>query len=540
MKRIILYFEQNPWVLYLIASVLVLPAFLVNLGLMPLRFDGAFRGLVALEMLYSDNYITPTLNGEFYYNKPPLFNWFILLIYKLTGVYNEFTIRIPVILSIIFIGIAVYVFLHKRFNRDFAMINAFLFMTGGCLFFGYSSLGLTDVTYSFLLLMSFFSLYHFYLKEKLFLAFVLSWLFAAGGYLVKGLPAVAFQVITLVVFMVVNKDFKRLFHWKHILGVFGFLIPLVAYYYSYFRINPDGWERVVYRMYIESAQKSTLGTNSFMDFVEHIARFPLWFWYNLLPYSLLIIFCFRKDYYSQIRANKLLLFSFWAFLFNVLVYWVSPGTDKNMKYMIMLFPMFYLIIYFFYDKFKDPAKTRTKVLHYIFLGLSILFALASLYAPFYKETRELPYISLISILLFVFLAFFSYVLYRISMHKLWVFIIVIIIARIGFNFIMQPVYVSSLQEVEFKKEAIEAGKAIGGEDVYLCTYINEDITFYISREIGRILPMHHKETYDDNIFYIFDHRQMKEIRNSGRDFEIFSEFACEHENKDLFLIKFRE
>ena len=39
--------------------------------------DEAIRSLVALEMKLSGNLITPTLHGEYYYNKPPLYNWIL-------------------------------------------------------------------------------------------------------------------------------------------------------------------------------------------------------------------------------------------------------------------------------------------------------------------------------------------------------------------------------------------------------------------------------------------------------------------------------
>jgi len=162
MNKVVRFLENNPRIIYITAIVLVIPAFLINLGLMPLRFDGAFRGLIALEMMLQDQYIAPTINGLFYYNKPPLFNWFIVLIFKLTGVYNEFTIRLPVIISLLFIAITIFVFLRKRYTLDFAFINAFFFLTGGCIFFGYSSVGLVDFTFAWFLILAYYSIYHFF------------------------------------------------------------------------------------------------------------------------------------------------------------------------------------------------------------------------------------------------------------------------------------------------------------------------------------------------------------------------------------------
>ena len=68
--------------------VLLLPALLINLGLMSFIDDEGIRSLVALEMRLSGNYMAPTMNGEWYYNKPPLFKWIRLGYYQVFGVWE--------------------------------------------------------------------------------------------------------------------------------------------------------------------------------------------------------------------------------------------------------------------------------------------------------------------------------------------------------------------------------------------------------------------------------------------------------------------
>ena len=64
---------------------LLLPALFINLGLMPFILDEGTRADVSMEMALIGNYIAPTINGEFYYNKPPLFNWLQMLSCKNYG-----------------------------------------------------------------------------------------------------------------------------------------------------------------------------------------------------------------------------------------------------------------------------------------------------------------------------------------------------------------------------------------------------------------------------------------------------------------------
>lgn len=56
--------------------------------------DEGRSGVIAKEMLASGNWITLTLNGEPYYDKPALYFWLVALGLKLLGL-NEFAVRLP-------------------------------------------------------------------------------------------------------------------------------------------------------------------------------------------------------------------------------------------------------------------------------------------------------------------------------------------------------------------------------------------------------------------------------------------------------------
>ena len=89
--------------LYGFAVLLLFPALLINLGLIAFIDDEGIRSLVALQMKFSGNYITPTLFGEYYYNKPPLYNWILLAFFEFTGIANEWTARIPTLIFLLLI-----------------------------------------------------------------------------------------------------------------------------------------------------------------------------------------------------------------------------------------------------------------------------------------------------------------------------------------------------------------------------------------------------------------------------------------------------
>lgn len=61
----------------ILAGILFLPAYLLNLNMVQLIRDEAIRAIVAFEMIQSGDFITPTIGGQPYLMKPPLFNWII-------------------------------------------------------------------------------------------------------------------------------------------------------------------------------------------------------------------------------------------------------------------------------------------------------------------------------------------------------------------------------------------------------------------------------------------------------------------------------
>ena len=82
-----------------------------NYGKMQMIDDEGIRALVAVEMMNSGEYLTPTLGGDLYLKKPPLFNWFIVGSYKLFGEVNEWSLRFPTIcFLLIFCTSALYCF----------------------------------------------------------------------------------------------------------------------------------------------------------------------------------------------------------------------------------------------------------------------------------------------------------------------------------------------------------------------------------------------------------------------------------------------
>lgn len=187
-------------------------------------------------MIISGDYITPTLQGNIYLNKPPLYNWIIAGSFKLFNNYSTFALRFPVIISIFIFGFIIYHFV-KLYLKNFqvAYFSAIAFITNGRILIYDSLQGLIDITFGWVMFLLFMLIYHFGEKGKYYQLFIFTYLLTTAGFLMKGLPAIAFQGITLLTWAVYKKNFRKLFSLAHVTGALCFIIPVAIYYIAFFK-----------------------------------------------------------------------------------------------------------------------------------------------------------------------------------------------------------------------------------------------------------------------------------------------------------------
>lgn len=117
MQWLIKSLTNHPYYIWILVLLLLIPALFINIGLMPLLSDEPTRAIVTLEMMVKGNYITPTINGEFYYNKPPLFNWILAGFAYLTGNLNEVIFRLPTVISLLLFALAIFLIGKKKLEK---------------------------------------------------------------------------------------------------------------------------------------------------------------------------------------------------------------------------------------------------------------------------------------------------------------------------------------------------------------------------------------------------------------------------------------
>src|SRR3954465_4668675 len=80
--------------------------YLPGLGSLKIKGGEGRRILPAVTMLESGNYLVPQVGSEPYFRKPPLVNWLVAASFKVTGVRNEWTARLPSVLCVLMVALA--------------------------------------------------------------------------------------------------------------------------------------------------------------------------------------------------------------------------------------------------------------------------------------------------------------------------------------------------------------------------------------------------------------------------------------------------
>lgn len=313
---------------------------LLGLGVRPLEFEEPRRALVALEMGLRGDLVVPTTNGALYLNKPPLFSWLLLGLMRLTGGAGEAWLRLPTVLSFLLAGAAVAA-AARPLGRTTALLAPVLFFTFGDLLF-YGTLH-ADIDLFFTLLVTLQGLAIFGLEQRgrPLALFAVSYLLAAIAFLTKSYPALAFQALTLVAWLVAARRARWLFSWQHLAGLAVFLALAGGYFLLYAQRADAG--RYLLRLVLDSSERTVVASRHGAGaLLVQLVAFPLTLAKACLPWSLLAGVLFLPAFRARVRAEPLLRFAAIFVVANALPYWLSPGTRP--RYLFPLLPFVALLL----------------------------------------------------------------------------------------------------------------------------------------------------------------------------------------------------
>ena len=516
---------------YFLVIGLILTALFLNIGIQPLFLEEPRRAIVAMEMMEAGNLWVPLQLGEYYYFKPPIYNWLIILSVTLFQTWEEWAVRIPSVLSFISLAVLIYAVGKRHHSREMGLLSALFFMVSIDILFYFSLLAEIDLFYSLITFGVLSALLHFSNTQQYGWMYLTAYLLSAVGFLTKGMPSIAFLGLGILYTCYYHQQWKKLFHPMHFVSGFLFLGIVGGYflYYSQFH-DPIAFLEGIWT---QSSQR-TVVEHSWTRFLAHILVFPIDLFKNTLPASLILLFYFQKSSRKIIQNHPFLRYSLGMLAVQLILYWLSPGAKQ--RYIYMLYP---LVIYLASGIYINIKKSH-QWLNYLSTVLTMLLLVGGigLYA-FGKNYLTFPLVwpALLSVIFGLSLA----VLLR---QKIWPPVVVSVLAlsalRIVFDLVVLPQRATDSIAQSDKDRAAAIVERVKEQPLYL--YIEGDVpiieekelplsltmVFYLNKRRGTTLKS--KRQWESGVYYLAN----KKVVPDGID----TQFEHQYGKETIVLVQY--
>lgn len=359
-----------------------------NIGTYPLMDVDETRYVsMARDMFFSKDYLTLYLNGEYFFEKPPLYFWSECLSFGFFGKINEFTARFPCALYALILTFGIYFTGKKLVSLKFGLISALILATS-LEFTILSRYAILDIVLTSLVGLSILCgfLTQFVQEKNKKYFWWLFYVFSGLAVMAKGIPGfvVPFGVMFFVTLF--NKTFKQCFKPLYMIpGIILFLLITLP------------WHIIMLN------QHNPLFFNEYI-MKHHISRFlyaneinrPGPFYYyiivllwgtipHIFPLIGVIIEKIKNwkkiDFSNQTNEQKFLWFNIIGFVFTFLFF--TSSTTKLITYIL---PAYMFLSYIFgYIALEYICENKyAKSINIASYILAIIFLLTSIVALFIK------------------------------------------------------------------------------------------------------------------------------------------------------------
>ena len=327
---------------------------------------------VAREMLARRDWITPTLGGQPWLEKPILYYWQAIVAYKIFGV-SDWAARLPSAIDATLMVVAVFLFL-RRFRPDLELDGALITASAAGIV-GFARAASMDMPLAATFSIAMLAWYVWHeCENKTYLAVFYG--FIGLGTLAKGPIAPFLAAIIIVAFAIAQKDFALIRKTLWIPGILIFLLVAMPWYIAVQLRNPE-----FFRVFILEHNFSRFGTNRY-----HHPQ-PLWFYIpvaiiGLLPWAVFAIAAVAETLRGWWTERKNKLQSEDAFNLFLVIWFLLPllffslSQSKLPGYILPVFPAGTLLL-MEYVRRRGEMNARPSLL---MIGLHSLTAASLLLA----------------------------------------------------------------------------------------------------------------------------------------------------------------
>ena len=358
--------KLKPNTLALLLIILVTLVYFLPGLLSPRDFwveDEARYGEILREMVHFNQWVVPHLNDHFYPDKPPVFFWLAALVSIITGKITPFSGLLITWFTTLGAVLVTWSFAKTLWNERAAFLTAMIFVST-FLVIGMAQIVRMDMMLTWFSMWAVYCFYLWYTKEQKKYIY-LFYVFAAMAVLGKGPFGFTFPWFTAIIFLILEKEWKKLFKFVVHPGlILSVLIALSWMILAWFTGNKD------FVLTIINEQLLGRAVNSFSH------KEPLWFYLAVLPFVTLPWFPFVPRALKRWGTGfKLLLIYFISGFVTI-----SVVSGKLFIYLLPLVPPIAMIVGKLIDELltdKGPAKAwRIESVIAVLLTFGIFIAIA--------------------------------------------------------------------------------------------------------------------------------------------------------------------
>jgi len=336
----------------------------------------------AYEMIKSNSWIVPTINGEPYLKKPPFIYWMIMFSYKIFGNIDSFTARFPCTLSGLVLVLLTVLLARRLFNDDVGLL-AGLFLCTGYLILKKARHAEIDITFTLFITLSIYMVYESTRENRAFL--IPAFLALALATLTKGPHAILIVLITIIPFLRHEKRLRELFSGPGIVGLL--LLCLVVGGWIFTLGSRTGFGEL-YRIFHHEALRRCYSASRINSapILSYLYIFPATFFpWAILTY--LAVFRYITERRGRFRDEMRLPF-FW-FSGNLLLFSIIKG--KESEYILPLFPAASILAAGIWRDYIQGGLGRgfNRLIRITLWTIAILLPISAIGLPIYLHHSEL-------------------------------------------------------------------------------------------------------------------------------------------------------
>ena len=345
---------------------------------------------MARDMFHSKDFMTLYLNGEYFFEKPPLYFWGECLFFALFGKINEFTARFPVALYGTLTCFLVYLTGRRIVSRKFGVLSALILATS-LEFVILAKFAILDIVLAMCTAFSVcFGLLTYFCSErsKKYLWW-LFYMFSGLAVMAKGIPGFVVPFGTMFFTAIATKRFKELFkpiYW--IPGLILFLLVVVPWHALMFKIH----DPLFFKEYIIKHHIERFFTSDYVGREQPFYFFVVTLLWGFFPW----IFSFIAAIVAKFRAIKIYAYETLTdeqkFLYlNVITFlWVmvffSISSTKLITYLLPIYVPAAFITGYIWNHYGE-FKKQLDISSYILGGIVLIAFIAGLCTPLYLPSQ---------------------------------------------------------------------------------------------------------------------------------------------------------